>query len=118
MKAEEIKANLNGYYGGDECYLHFTRMGRYTEGVKYLADNAGAYWLIDKIITLQLERSIRQEEFQQWTLNVNADATASLKCDDGNGTIVYTEIIEYTDFPLPEMKLWYENSMLYLPQER
>ena len=36
-----------------------------------------------------------------WTLTVNADRTARLVCDDGNGNTVFEKPIPFTDFPLP-----------------
>ena len=42
---------------------------------------------------------------------------ASLKCDDGNGNVVYSKNIEFTDFPLDEVKLWFANDVIYLPSE-
>lgn len=40
---------------------------RYTDGVKYLAEKAGAYWLIEAIFSHN-----RREHFQYWKLNLNA----------------------------------------------
>lgn len=45
------------------------------------------------------------------------DHSASLVCDDGNDHIVYTEHIEYTDFPLNEITLYFANNTIYLPSE-
>lgn len=41
----------------------------------------------------------------------------TLTCDDGNGHIVYTKEIEYTDFPLDEITFYYANNVIYLPSE-
>jgi hypothetical protein len=43
--------------------------------------------------------------------------TGVLTCDDGNGNIVYTEKVPFTDFPLPEITIWYTNRTLLLPSE-
>ena len=40
-----------------------------------------------------------------------------LTCDDGNGRVVYAKRIDYTDFPLPEIKLYFSDSVLMLPRE-
>ena len=37
--------------------------------------------------------------------------------DDGNDNIVYTQRIEYTDFPLDEIKLYFVNNVIHLPSE-
>ena len=41
-------------------------------------------------------------EFQLWKLTVQADRSARLICEDGNGGVVFSKAIDYTDFPLPE----------------
>jgi hypothetical protein len=43
--------------------------------------------------------------FQAWTLAVEPDRSATLSCEDGNGTVVFTKTIAFTDFPLAEIKL-------------
>src|SRR5271165_6197843 len=63
-----------------------------TDGAKYVADEGGAYWLLDAIAIAQLyEKSVAGEGFQVWTLKVKDDRTASLVCDDGKDNIVYTQ---------------------------
>jgi hypothetical protein len=50
----------------------------FTDGAKYVADDAGAYWLLDEIALAQrYEKKVSGEEFQVWKLTVNADSTAS-----------------------------------------
>ena len=48
---------------------------------------------------------------------MNADRTATLACDDGNGNIVYSKQIEFTDFPLDEISLYFTNGVILLPIE-
>jgi hypothetical protein len=62
-------------------------------------------------------RRVAAEEFQVWTLSVGAGYPASLKCDDGNGNVVFSENIEFTDFPLDGVMLWFANDVIYLPCE-
>lgn len=111
------KAILAQFMGGDEFYRHnIMRSICYTEGVRYVAEEGGAYWLIDKIATSQLDPKIAREEFQVWKLAVTG-STATLTCDDGDGNIVHAEHITYTDFPLSEIELWFTNQMILLPSE-
>ena len=64
----------------------------FTDGAKYVADEGGAYWLLDEIALAQrYEKRVMAEEFQVWTLKVNADRTATLSCGDGNNNTVYTK---------------------------
>jgi hypothetical protein len=111
------EANLAQFTGGEQWFKH--RLGPvYTEGVKHVADTAGAYWLIDSIVINQTRPKIKGEEFQSWKLRVDLEKhTGVLTCDDGDGHIVYTEHIEYTDFVLPEITIWYTDRTLLLPSE-
>ena len=86
---------------------------KYTDGVKYLATNADAYWLLTAIASYQ-----RKEPFQVWRLEVNEDKTAVLTMREDTGEPVLVEQeIKYTDFPLKEIKLWLINGVLILPSE-
>ncbi len=113
------KADLEQFTGTDHYYRHaINHKVLFTDGVKYLADTAGAYWLLDEIALIQpYDRHVANEEFQVWTLTVHADDSASLTCDDGNGNIVFSKGIGFTDFPLDEIKLWFSNDVIYLPSE-
>jgi hypothetical protein len=48
---------------------------------------------------------------------VNTDHTATLTCKDGNGKAVHRRAIEHTDFPLPEITLYFTNKLILLPSE-
>jgi len=48
---------------------------------------------------------------------VTAASTATLACEDGNGRTVFSKAIPYTDFPLPEITLWFANDVILLPSE-
>jgi hypothetical protein len=92
-----------------------------TEGAEYVARNGdanGAFWPIDAIASHQVKRSVACEEFQAWRLDVHADTSATLTCEDGNGRVVVTQAIFYTDFDLPSITPYFENSIIYLPSER
>jgi len=118
--AEKLsKANLQNFTGSENWYRHgLNRRVVFTDGAKYVADQGGAYWLLDAIAIAQLyEKTVSGEEFQVWTLKVNEDCTASLICDDGNDNIVYTQHIEFTDFPIPEIKLFFTDNTILLPSE-
>jgi hypothetical protein len=112
-------ADLRQFTGSEQWYRHaLVRDVLFTDGAKYVADQAGAYWLLDEIALAQgYEKSVAGEEFQLWKLKVNSDHTATLTCEDGNGRAVYSKTIEYTDFPLPEIALYFTNKTILLPSE-
>ena len=89
-----------------------------TDGAKYVADTAGAYWLLDEIALAQrYEKKVAGARFQVWKLAVNSDSTATLSCEDGNCNTVYSKAIEFTDFPKEGVTLWFANNVIYLPSE-
>jgi hypothetical protein len=40
-----------------------------------------------------------------------------LPCEDGNGKNVFAKAIPFTDFPLPEIKLYVCDNVILLPSE-
>jgi hypothetical protein len=114
---ETLATELASFTGTECYYKHWLRLN-FTDGIKYLAEKAGAYWLIDAIASWQPELNESDREFQLWELTVNSDNGALLECrrDSGQPAIV-TQKIDYTDFPLPSIKLFVQNGVLLLPSE-
>lgn len=112
-------SQLRQFTGSENRYRHGTnRSVLYTDGAQFLAEQGGAYWLLDIIaIAQQHEERVAQEKFQVWKLQVRPDRSASVLCDDGNGEVVYTQEISFTDFPLNEVKLYFANNVIHLPSE-
>lgn len=112
-------ADLQQFTGSTTWYRHpLNKKVLYTEGAQYVAEAGGAYWLLDEIACAQLDMpAIAAEEFQVWKLSVKADRTATLACDDGNNNVVYSKPIEFTDFPLNEISLYFTNGVILLPSE-
>ena len=107
-------------FTGSECFYRHWLAHRivFTEGVKYVADMAAAYWLLDDIVFAQRLKRVLAEEFQLWRLRVDfADSTARLVCEDGDGNRVFAKRIEYTDFPLEEIVFYFVNGTVLLPSE-
>jgi hypothetical protein len=98
--------------------FELTTSGRFYGDRRGLAEQGGAYWLLDIIaIAQQHVTRVALEEFQTWKLQVRADRSATVFCEDGNGNIVYTQEIPFTDFPLDEVKLYFANNVIHLPSE-
>lgn len=112
-------SDLLQFTGTELWYRHSqVRKVRYTDGVKHVAEKGGAYWLLDIIAFSQiLERSVFLAEFQVWTLKVHPDKTAILTCEDGNKNEIFRQELEYTDFPIARVILWYSNNTILLPSE-
>ena len=112
-------ADLKQFTGTEQWYRHgIARHVLFTDGAKYVADTAGAYWLIDEIALAQRGiKNVAGAEFQLWKLTVNDDHSAKLACEDGNCKMVWSKRIEYTDFPMSEMVFYYSNNVILLPSE-
>ena len=110
---------LAQFSGSEHWYRHPLTGVLFTDGAKYVADTAGAYWLLDEIAFAQRsEKAVAAEEFQVWVLSVREDRTATLMCCDGNDdNAVFQKELEYTDFPPPGVTLWFENNTIYVPSE-
>jgi hypothetical protein len=50
-------------------------------------------------------------------LTVREDRKAVLRCDDGNGKKLYEKEIEYTDFPLSQIRFFVCEGIILLPGE-
>lgn len=104
--------DLSQFTCTDNYYPHWTRKLVFTDGVKYLADKAGAYWLIDAIASYQADKRVKQNKMLQgiqfWKLEVK-DGKGVLTCveDTGRKPVIRQEI-EFTDFPLDEVEIWVE----------
>ena len=113
------EADLRQFTGTEQWHRHpFVRTLLYTDGVQYVAEKGGAYWLIDDIAFAQRRhKRVAAEAFQLWRLRVHPDHTATLTCEDGNGQAVFTKTLTFTDFPLAEIRLYCTNGVILLPSE-
>lgn len=119
MSSKSLRAcDLLNFTGSEHWYRHplwpaFT----YTDGAQYVAEAGGAYWLLDAIVSHQHDPAVRAEPFQVWILKVAEDQSGVLTCEDGDGNFVAAQTIAFTDFPLPEITLWLQNDVIFLPSE-
>lgn len=116
--------NVLAQFTGTEHYYAVNFFGRkflLTDGVKYVAENFGAYWLTEVVFSYQGAAKFKREEFQVWTLYKNQGSNGGyfVKADDGNGNILAKQPLPFTDFPeeLMPFKLFFANSVLLLPSE-
>jgi uncharacterized protein DUF6876 len=112
------ESDLRQFTGTEHWYRHgLVRTVLYTDGAKHIAEAGGAYWLLDEIALAQrFIKAVAGEEFQVWKLAVT-DSRAVLTCEDGNDNRVFSKDIEYTDFPLAEITLYFTNNTILLPSE-
>lgn len=117
IDTQKLLYNLTQFSGTETWYKNplFPNY-LYTDGVKYLAEQANCYWLIDYVFSNQLDSKIRQEAFQTWQIKTH-DNQATIIVEDGNDNIIKQFKLEFSDFPLKEFTLWFTNNTLLLPSE-
>ena len=110
-----LDINLNNYHSevsqftGTEAYHRWTPLSKsvLTDGAKYVAEQLQAYWLFDEI-DLQIKHGkMPKLDMYFTTFTVSLEfSIGKLSIEDGNGKVLKTKSIDYTDFPLPEIKIW------------
>lgn len=114
---EELRRELAFFTGSENVYKAYPHV-MITEGVKFLAERAEAFWLIDVVFSYQADRKVKQEPFQVYELNVDLKTKkAKMICTDGNENILRTQNIGFTTFPLESIKLYYTDGVVLLPTE-
>jgi hypothetical protein len=111
--------DLHQFTGTEQWFRHaLNRKVLYTEGAQYVAEKAGAYWLLDEIALAQGHvPQVKATPFQVWNLTVKPDHSATLVCEDGNGNTVYSKEIPFTDFPAQGIRFFFTDNVLLLPSE-
>jgi hypothetical protein len=110
---------LRRFRGSEHWHRHPRhRDALYTDGVRHVATLGRAYWLIDDIMLAQrLIPKAAAKAFQIWRLTLRPDCSAVLSCQGGGGNMVLEREIEWTDFPLDTITLYYTNRTLLLASE-
>lgn len=119
QKAATLTSALRNFCGTETWFRHpFFPKYLYTEGIQFLAEEAGCYWLIDLIYGLQCDQqAVRNEAFQVWDLIVGENKAATLQCEDGNGNVIFVHRLNYTTFPLEKIRLYFSENVLLLTTE-
>jgi hypothetical protein len=105
---EEIQANLDRFNGSDTFTQWSPLLFRnsvLTEGALYLAENCGAYWLMDIIGSYQSESKFRTQNFQVWKLDRKGEGWL-VTAEDGNGNVITRQDMGVSDFPLNGIEIW------------
>ena len=99
---QNLQSELSQFIGTEKLY-RITHRHVLTDGTKYLAEQAKCFWLMTAIAS-HLTRSY--DDYFAVARLVVKDSSAVLTLDDGNANIFASQAIEYTDFPLNEIKLY------------
>lgn len=110
MTPQELQDNLR-QFTGTENYHRWSVLFRnfvLTDGAKYLAEEAGAYWLMDMVASHY--QSYKNEGFVCANL-MKVDGKWDLLLTDGNDRELASQEIGWSDFPLDDFSLY------VIPQE-
>lgn len=102
--------NALGQFIGTETYHRYSALFRHillTDGVKFLADEAGAYWLMD-VIGSHLSSVPRDQGFVvcRYAGTPNGSGLFSLTNDIPARNTYATQSVTYSDFPLDEIVMY------------
>ena len=89
----------------------------YTDGVKFVATECGAYWMIDYIVSYQSNKTFTNEDFQVWKFTKTSGDAMQVNVTNGNNGLIQETEIEYTDFPMQSIEIWVVNGVILLPSE-
>ena len=116
IQKQQFLSELQQFHCTTQYYQHPFYIV-FTDGVKFVADKCGAFWLLDLISSWQSDPKVAKESFQVFKLKVNPDQSARVTIEDGNDNIIAYQDIEYTDFPIEEMIIWCIDHVVLLPGE-
>jgi hypothetical protein len=121
MDKKELTSALSKFTGIGNLYRHWSGAFHYTDGIAFLAERAGAQWLLDHIAAHQKrvrkDRDLR--DLQIWTLRVTGLLTAEITCSRTKKDVAFHEEIQlFSPFLLDEVTLYLEDETLLLPSER
>jgi hypothetical protein len=116
---EPKELDLRYFTGTQNYYVHEIGVLKIllTDGCKYVAEEAQAYWLFDIILSYQMHANIRNEAFQHWELKKQLHGEWLITCDDGNGNILAKKKISYSDFPLQLVDFYLVDGVCMLKSE-
>lgn len=112
METKLLQQSDLDQFTGTENYYKSAFGLLYTDGIAFMAEKAGAYWLIDAIASYH-----RKEHFQVWTLRRSFSVGTLVMREDTDAPVLVRQRIHYTDFPLVQIKLYVVDGVLMLPSE-
>jgi hypothetical protein len=116
--ANAFYVGLKRFRRSSERYAHWHGDFFYTEGVRFLAEHAYCYWLINVIAVLQ-ERALTDcwlRHFQLWELFVY-DHRGVLICSRDSEDEAFRRMFRITSFPVDALTLYVQGGVLMLPTE-
>ena len=105
MENKNITHNDLEQFSGTEKYYRYHSL-LLTDGAFYLAEKAECFWLMDVIWSHAVENQwFGKEDFITCKLTVQ-DNAGEIVFDEGNGNVLVTQHVPFTDFPLDHVQLY------------
>lgn len=101
LTATELENHLSDFHGSETLRKHYFGL-LFTEGIESLAEEAGAYWLIDLVCSYRTQKEYKANvAFQLWSLNLdgNGGCVITMRSDSDTPELI-RQVVEYTDFPM------------------
>lgn len=111
----EILGNLAMFIGTEHFYRVPIGNFVYTDGIKYMAEQCGAYWLITDT-GIRSKMLMARSPFVKIVANCTM-GNVSVEYTDGNGEILFENRYTGTDFPLDILTMYFTGNTLLLPGE-
>lgn len=117
-KADELESNLRHFHGSETVYHNgLFKKYCYTEGMRYLANEASAHWLLDAVASHHLAINRRFPDFILWRLERHEETTDKAgkvipehwmlsAREDTHQPPFVAQKIPYSDFPLDSFEFY------------
>lgn len=116
MTAERLTEELCYFTGTEKWHRHSLSRCLYTDGIKYLAEKADAYWLIDAVLSYQ--KKLKNINFQLWNLKKEKGNSFILTCrEDKNSPVLISQKIKFSDFILEKFEFYCITGIMLLKSE-
>lgn len=119
METFEIQKQLRQFNGTNNYHNHSLANGfkiLLSDGAAFIREQGECYWLFDFIAAYQTQKDIKGQIFQIWKLQ-KQNSSWWISCEDGNKNILYNRKIEFSDFPLDKISIWFVDGVVMLPTE-
>lgn len=117
MKVVNISAAKSHPLNGLVTYLHTGAQLHYSAGVKKLADEEDAEWLIDLVLVLQKNPLLAQHRTQLWQFLRLEEDCFMMKAFDRHGVQVHIGLLPLVTLPFDYFFLHVVDGVLLLPSE-
>ena len=120
-KANDLLDDLQQFIGSEQVYFNpLYHDMKYTDGVKYFAATAGAYWFLDIVGTEYHPQTLGDRPAWDFFLSIKLAVEGRkgvITVTDGNDRTFVTRCIDYTDCPEGKWYFYLVDNTLLLPSE-